>query len=134
MVKHAAVIRQAQPEPVQPTILTHEAGWAVMLEGERITLRLPLQVSAHIAIAATEALVLALACGRRRLVVVLDLLDVDEFDASAPVAAIHVASRVRFVVERVELLVRDQAVRAAAIAALRVLEVPFMIAESRDRA
>jgi hypothetical protein len=132
MSKQAATAAQVDVEPVPGTSLRHAGGWSIMMQGERVTLRLPSHVSMQVAAASTEALVTALHSGRCPLVVVLDMLDVEEFDASAPVVAIHIASRVRFVVDHVELLVADQAVRAAAISALRVLDVPFSVAEARD--
>ncbi len=100
-------------------------------EREPIRLRFPRHVSSANAAAASEEVARVLLSGGRPRVIVADLLEVESFDPTAPIAALTGARRATHLIARVDLIVRHRVVRLAALAAVRVLGLPCTIRAER---
>ena len=100
--------------------------------GAKLRVRLPARLSVDVAEGASSEIAARLREASQSMPIVVDLYDVEWFDVSAPLVAIRNLTPVVDRVEALDLIVRNRALRTAAISAAHVLGLPFRIREARE--
>jgi hypothetical protein len=120
----AVPVSDLRVEPTWSAIEDPETGYLIA--------RFPRHVSSELVAEAIDEIAHRLVARNQPTVVVADLLDVEGFDAMAPIAAIIAAAPIVRFVERVELIVRNRSVRLAALTAARVLSLRVTVRLQRS--
>jgi hypothetical protein len=98
----------------------------------RLTVRLPPHLSRVIADEASAALAARLQTRSEPTRAVIDLFDVEWFDVTAPLVGIRNLTPVVDRIDALDFIVRNRALRTAAISAAHVLGLRFRIRDHRD--
>jgi hypothetical protein len=98
-----------------------------------LTVRLPAHLTADVSRDVTTEMVVRLRAFSEPIPVVVDLYDVERFDVAAPMIAVRIVAPVVRLIDALDIIVRNRALRVAAITAAHVLGVPYQLRELREQ-